>query len=89
MSEITNALNDLDGWNQHANCLALVKAYQFKNFNEAFGWMTRVALYAETINHHPEWTNVWNKVDVTLSTHDEGGITMKDIKLATYMEKVR
>ncbi len=87
LEDITTFLDQLEGWNKHTNRHALTKTYKFKDFNEAFSWMTRVALYAEKNNHHPEWTNVWNRVDVTLTTHDAGGITQKDIDLAHYMEK--
>ena len=62
------------------------KNFTFKNFNEAFGFMSRVALKAEAMNHHPEWFNVWNRVEVTLSTHDAGGLTELDIELATFMD---
>lgn len=85
--EIRTALNSLPGWALNDDGTGLTRLYQFKNFNEAFGWMSRVALKAEAMNHHPDWANVWNKVDVTLTTHSEGGITELDIKLARFMEK--
>ena len=66
---------------------AVSKSYKFKSFNEAFSFMTSVAMFAEKINHHPEWFNVYNRVNVTLSTHDAGGITELDIKLAKEMDK--
>ena len=65
-----------------------LQIFKFKDFNEAFGFMTRAALVAERMNHHPEWFNVWNRVDVTLSTHDAGGLTELDIKLAAAMDKL-
>ncbi len=65
----------------------LARSYQFTDFNAAFGFMTCVALKAEAMNHHPEWFNVYNKVDVVLTTHDAGGITQLDLKLAAFMEK--
>ena len=65
---------------------AITRSFKFKDFNEAFGFMTRVALMAERMDHHPEWFNVWNRVDVTLSTHDAGGLTELDIKLAAAMD---
>ena len=83
-----NELAKLPDWTLRDDRDAISKSFNFKNFNEAFGWMTRVALIAEQINHHPEWFNVWNRVDVTLSTHDAGGITELDIKLAQKMDKI-
>lgn len=67
---------------------AIAKTYNFKDFNAAFGFMTRAALVAEQMNHHPEWFNVWNRVDVTLSTHDAGGLTERDLKLAEAMDAI-
>ena len=67
---------------------AISKSFKFKDFNAAFGFMTRAALVAEQMNHHPEWFNVWNKVDVTLSTHDAGGLTELDLKLAEAMDRI-
>jgi 4a-hydroxytetrahydrobiopterin dehydratase len=67
---------------------AIIKTFKFKDFNAAFGFMTRAALVAEQMNHHPEWFNVWNKVDVTLSTHDAGGLTERDAKLAEAMDRI-
>lgn len=65
---------------------ALTKTFQFRNFVEAFGFMTRAALIAEKMNHHPEWFNVYRTVEVTLSTHDAGGLTELDVKLAQKMD---
>merc|ERR1712170_154541 len=70
------------GWTMVEGRDAIHKDFLFKDFNQAFGFMTRVALKAEKMNHHPEWFNVYNKVQVTLSTHDAGGLSEKDIKLA-------
>jgi len=81
------ALAKLDGWSEVAGRDAITKKFVFKNFNEAFGFMGRVALMAEKINHHPEWFNVYKTVDVTLSTHDAGGLTELDIKLAEAMNR--
>ncbi len=67
---------------------AITRSYKFKDFNAAFGFMTRAALIAEQMNHHPEWFNVWNRVDVTLSTHDAGGLTERDLKLAEAMDRL-
>lgn len=66
---------------------AITRSFKFQDFNEAFAFMTRVALVAEKMNHHPEWFNVFNKIDVTLTTHDAGGVTENDIELAKVMER--
>ena len=76
------ALAVLTGWKPAAEREAIVKRFVFRDFSEAFGWMTRVALLAEAMNHHPEWSNVYRTVDVTLATHDAGGLTELDVKLA-------
>ena len=82
------ALAKLSGWLEVKDRDAITKRFQFKDFNEAFGFMARTALVAEKLDHHPEWFNVYNKVDVTLSTHDAGGLTDLDIRLAEAMEKL-
>ena len=87
-SERTISLNRLSGWDLVQDRDAIVKSFQFKTFNQAFGFMTRVALIAEKLNHHPEWFNVYNRVDITLSTHDAGGLTELDIQLAEKIDKV-
>jgi 4a-hydroxytetrahydrobiopterin dehydratase len=66
---------------------AITRTYSFKDFKSAFAFMTQCALHAEAMNHHPEWFNVWNRVDVTLSTHDAGGLTQHDIELARAMDR--
>ncbi|CAF4868299.1 unnamed protein product [Pieris macdunnoughi] len=76
------------GWKVQSNRDAIEKEFQFKNFNEAFSFMTRVALLAEKIDHHPEWFNVYNKVQVTLSSHDVNGLSKRDVKMATFMDKI-
>lgn len=81
------ALASLDGWREVDDRDAIQRTYKFKNFNQAFGFMTRVALQAEKTDHHPEWFNVYATVDVTLATHDSGGVTDKDIALARFMDK--
>ena len=81
-----DALTKLPGWSLVPNKEAITKTYVFKDFNEAFGFMCRSALKAEAINHHPEWLNVWNRVEITLSTHDVGGLTTLDLELASFME---
>ncbi|KAM4678007.1 pterin-4-alpha-carbinolamine dehydratase 2 isoform 1-T1 [Discoglossus pictus] len=87
--ERNQALQELQtlGWTEISARDAIYKEYIFKNFNQAFGFMTRVALQAEKMNHHPEWFNVYNKVQITLTTHDCGRLTKKDVKLAQFMEK--
>lgn len=81
------ALARLDGWHAAQDRDAITKEYRFKDFNAAFGFMSRVALHAEKADHHPEWTNVYNRVTVTLSTHDSGGVTDKDVALAHFMDE--
>ncbi|MEM8870254.1 MAG: 4a-hydroxytetrahydrobiopterin dehydratase [Pseudomonadota bacterium] len=75
------------GWTEAAGERdAITKTFKFKDFTEAFGWMTSLAIVAEKMNHHPEWFNVYNRVEVTLTTHDAGGLTALDVKLATEMD---
>ncbi|VVC91559.1 unnamed protein product [Leptidea sinapis] len=76
------------GWKIQDNRDAIEKEFLFKNFNEAFGFMSRVALLAEKMDHHPEWFNVYNKVQVTLSSHDVNGLSKRDIKMATFMDTI-
>ena len=80
------ALASLDGWALVDGRDAISKTFQFVDFNAAFGFMSRAALKAEAMNHHPEWFNVWNRVEVTLSTHDAGGLTARDMELAAFMD---
>ena len=87
-AERAAALSGLSGWTMVAGREAISKRFTFTDFNQAFGFMTRAALVAERMNHHPEWFNVWNKVDVTLATHDAGGLTKLDIELAEAMDKI-
>jgi 4a-hydroxytetrahydrobiopterin dehydratase len=84
----TAALAKVPDWKPVEGRDAISKSFRFKDFSEAFGFMTRAALAAERINHHPEWRNVWNRVDVTLSTHDAGGLTGLDIELAATMDRL-
>jgi len=86
-AERTEALAALakEGWVEAANRDAIQKSYKFKNFVEAFGWMTKVSLWCEKMNHHPEWSNVYNRVEVTLTTHSCDGLSELDIKLAQKM----
>jgi 4a-hydroxytetrahydrobiopterin dehydratase len=82
------ALARLSGWSEVAGRDAIARTFTFKDFNQAFGFMTRAALVAEKIDHHPEWFNVYKTVEVTLSTHDAGGVTERDVKLAEAMDKL-
>ena len=84
--ERAKALHELHGWAEAKGRDAITKTYQFKSFSQAWGFMSRVALYAVKEDHHPEWTNVYGRVDVTLSTHTAGGVTEKDVALARKME---
>jgi 4a-hydroxytetrahydrobiopterin dehydratase len=81
------ALSELDGWSEVDGRDAIAKTFKFKDFGSAFAWMTRVAMAAEIADHHPEWSNVYNKVEVTLTSHDAGGVTEKDISLARRMDR--
>ncbi|MFL6690316.1 MAG: 4a-hydroxytetrahydrobiopterin dehydratase [Alphaproteobacteria bacterium] len=80
------ALKELPEWRQVDGREAITRTFRFKTFNAAFGFMTRVALLAEKMDHHPEWFNVYNRVEVTLATHDAGGVTEKDIAMAKTMD---
>ncbi|MFQ5972235.1 MAG: 4a-hydroxytetrahydrobiopterin dehydratase [Alphaproteobacteria bacterium] len=82
------ALAGLAGWREATGRDAIEKTFVFGDFNEAFGFMARVALRAEKMNHHPEWFNVYNRVEVTLATHDAGGVTDLDITLARFLDKL-
>lgn len=75
----------LDGWTGGDDFIT--KVFRFDDFAHAFGWMTRIAITADKMDHHPEWFNVYNRVDVTLTTHDAGGVTQKDVTLAQAMER--
>lgn len=76
------AVADLQDWSLRADGLALTRTFKFSDFSEAFAFMTRVALLAEKSDHHPEWSNVWNKVEMTLTTHDAGGLSARDVAMA-------
>lgn len=80
------ALKRLSKWKSVSGRDAIARKFEFANFSEAFGFMSRVALLAEKMDHHPEWFNVYNKVEVTLSTHDAGGVTQNDIDMALAMD---
>ena len=83
-----DALKTLHDWSEVPGRDAIAKKFVFRDFNEAFGFMSRAALIAEKMDHHPEWFNVYKTVEVTLSTHDAGGVTELDIKLAAAMNKL-
>jgi len=83
-----DALAKLTGWTDVAGRDAIEKSFAFADFKEAFAFMTRAALKAEEMNHHPEWSNVYNRVQVTLSTHDAGGLSDRDIALAEYIDAI-
>lgn len=87
-SAIDDALAGLDGWTLEHGDAAIVKNFKFKTFSEAFGFMARAALVAERLDHHPEWFNVYNKVEVRLSTHDSSGLTTLDFELASAMDEI-
>ena len=88
-TEVTNKLKKLSGWKLVKGRNAITKIFKFKDFTETFGWMTSMALYAEKKNHHPEWFNVYSTVEVTLSTHDAGGVTSLDLDMAREMNQTK
>lgn len=87
-TERDTALSALPEWTLRQDGLAIVRRFTFGDFSQAFGFMTRVALYAEKADHHPEWFNVWNRVDVTLTTHDAGGLSQRDVAMATAINAI-
>ena len=82
------ALREIAGWREAEDRDAIQKEFRFADFNAAFGFMSRVALMAERMDHHPEWFNVYNRVEITLSTHDAGGLSARDIALAKFIDSV-
>lgn len=84
--QIEKSLKDLDGWERCSDRHAIQKSFKFKSFNAAWQFMSGIALLAEKMNHHPEWSNIYNRVDITLTTHDANGISERDIKMATQIE---
>lgn len=82
------ALEQLSGWRAAEGRDALFKSYKFSDFKAAFAFMTQAALKAEQMDHHPEWFNVYNRVDVTLATHDSGGVTALDVELAKFLDQI-
>ena len=85
--ELDLRLAELDGWTLSAGGIALEKTYSFKGFNGAFGFMTRVAMAAERANHHPEWSNIYNRVTIRWTTHSLGGVSDLDLKLAASCDR--
>jgi len=85
--ELDLRLAELDGWTLSAGGIALEKTYSFKGFNSAFGFMTRVAMAAERANHHPEWSNIYNRVTIRWTTHSLGGLSDLDLKLAASCDR--
>lgn len=84
----TAALGALSGWSELPGRDAIAKSFKFADFNAAFAFMTRVALKAEAMDHHPEWFNVYNKVNIVLATHDAGGLSALDVEMATFIDAI-
>ncbi|HJQ16389.1 MAG TPA: 4a-hydroxytetrahydrobiopterin dehydratase [Allosphingosinicella sp.] len=87
MKEREAALQDVPEWEWDVKRDAIARSFEFKDFSEAFAFMARVALAAEAADHHPEWSNVWNKVYILLTTHSAGGLTRKDVELAKRIDR--
>lgn len=87
-SELLEALNSLPEWHHDTEARCIRRELKFRDFSAAFGFMTRVALLAEKADHHPEWSNVYNRVTISLTTHDAGGLTHKDVDLATAIDRL-
>lgn len=87
-AELAAALAELPDWTLRADGLAISRSFKFADFSEAFGFMARVALHAEKADHHPEWFNVYNRVDVTLTTHDAGGLSGRDVAMAKAIDAI-
>ncbi|HEX8445015.1 MAG TPA: 4a-hydroxytetrahydrobiopterin dehydratase [Sphingomonas sp.] len=87
-AERIDALDGLPDWDHDDGRDAIMRSFLFTDFSEAFAFMTRVALLAEKADHHPEWSNVWNRVEVTLTTHDAGGLSVRDIAMAQAIDAV-
>ncbi len=87
-SERAAALRELSQWREAKGRDAIERSFKFRNFAEAWGFMSQVALLAEKQDHHPEWSNVWNRVEITLSTHDAGGLSQRDVTLAKAIDAI-
>lgn len=85
-TELADLLSELPGWTLREDGKAIVRTFRFTDFNEAFGFMTRVAIYADKADHHPEWFNVYNRVEMTLTTHDADGLSTRDAAMARTIE---
>ncbi len=85
-AETAALIAELPGWTLREDGKAIVRQFRFKDFNQAFGFMTRVALYADKADHHPEWFNVYNRVEMTLTTHDADGLSQRDVAMARAIE---
>jgi len=85
--QVERAMAQLPGWQLDAGRGAISRRFEFGDFGQAFAFMTRIALYAEKNDHHPEWSNVYNRVDVTLTTHDANGLTQRDLDLARHADE--
>ena len=85
-AEISDSLSQVAGWASTPDRDAIQKTFSFQDFSEAFSWMTRIALLAEKMDHHPEWLNVYNRVEVTLSSHDVDGLSERDVKFAEFID---
>ncbi|MBU6267833.1 MAG: 4a-hydroxytetrahydrobiopterin dehydratase [Sphingomonadales bacterium] len=85
---VAAALAELPGWTLRADGLAIGRTFVFADFVAAFGFMTKVAIEAEKADHHPEWSNVWNRVEITLTTHDAGGLSARDVALAGVIDRL-
>ena len=86
--ERADALDELDEWDYDEGRDAISRSFTFADFSEAFAFMTRVALLAEKADHHPEWSNVWNRVDIALTTHDAGGLSARDVAMAEAIDNL-
>ena len=87
-AERAEALRELRGWTLRDDASAIYRSFKFPDFSEAFAFMTRVALLAEKENHHPEWSNVYNRVEITLTTHDAGGLSQRDVNMAWAIDRL-
>jgi 4a-hydroxytetrahydrobiopterin dehydratase len=87
-NELSTLLKELPGWKTNDSGTSIHRSLKFTDFNEAFGFMTRVAIKAQEMDHHPEWSNVYSKVEITLSTHEAKGLTSRDAKLARFIDSI-